>query len=70
MKASEVGAHILSGAVLETKALDELIPDWKSKDTPIKTKVSTEKLLFYQKTKLTQFQNYLHQLLCIMKIII
>ena len=37
-KASEVGAHILSGAVLETKALDELIPDWKSKDTPIKTK--------------------------------
>ena len=30
-KGSEVGAHILSGAVLETKALDELIPDWKQK---------------------------------------
>ena len=28
-KGSEVGAHILSGAVLETRALDELIPDWK-----------------------------------------
>ena len=50
-KASEVGAHILSGAVLETKALDELIPDWKSKDTPIKTKVSTEKLLFLSENK-------------------
>ena len=35
-KGSEIGAHILSGAVLETKALDELIPDWKSKDSPIK----------------------------------
>ena len=28
-KGSEVGAHILSGAVLEPRALDELIPDWK-----------------------------------------
>lgn len=30
-KGSEVGAHILSGAVLEPRALDELIPDWKKK---------------------------------------
>ena len=38
-KGSEVGAHILSGNVFETKALDELIPEWKEKGAPIKTKV-------------------------------
>ena len=36
-KGSEVGAHILSGAVIETKALDELIPDWQTRNSPIKT---------------------------------
>lgn len=41
-KGSEVGAHILSGAVLETRALDELIPDWQSKGAPIKTKVTED----------------------------
>ena len=50
-KASEVGAHILSGAVLETKALDELLPDWKLKDSPVKTKVSNEKLLFLSENR-------------------
>ncbi len=45
-KGSEVGAHILSGAVLETRALDELIPDWRDRDAPINTPVSDEKLLF------------------------
>ncbi|MDH3234329.1 MAG: electron transfer flavoprotein-ubiquinone oxidoreductase [Alphaproteobacteria bacterium] len=45
-KGSEVGAHILSGAVLETRALDELIPDWKDKGAPLKTEVSAEKFLF------------------------
>ena len=46
-KSSEVGAHILSGNVFETRALDELLPNWKEMDgCPIKTKVSKEKLLF------------------------
>jgi electron-transferring-flavoprotein dehydrogenase len=36
-KGSEVGAHLLSGAVFETRALDELIPDWKSKGAPLNT---------------------------------
>ena len=40
-KGSEVGAHILSGAVLETKAIDELFPDWKEKGAPITTAVQT-----------------------------
>ncbi len=45
-KGSEVGAHILSGAVLETRALDELIPDWAEKGAPVKTAVKAEKFLF------------------------
>ena len=45
-KGSEVGAHILSGAVLEPRALNELIPDWKEKDAPLKTAVTSEKFLF------------------------
>ena len=39
-KGSEVGAHILSGAVIDTKALDELIPDWKHKDSPLAVPVT------------------------------
>ncbi|MBT5945396.1 MAG: electron transfer flavoprotein-ubiquinone oxidoreductase [Rhodospirillaceae bacterium] len=52
-KGSEVGAHILSGAVLETRALDELIPDWRDRDAPIKTPVSDEKFLFLRETAAT-----------------
>ena len=36
-KGSEVGAHILSGAVIDPKALSELIPDWKDKGAPLET---------------------------------
>ncbi len=42
-KGSEVGAHIVSGAVLETRALDELFPNWKNMDSPIRTKASIDK---------------------------
>jgi electron-transferring-flavoprotein dehydrogenase len=45
-KGSEVGAHILSGAVLEPRALDELIPDWKDRGAPLNTPVTQEKFLF------------------------
>ena len=45
-KASEIGAHILSGNVFETRALDELLPNRKELNSPIKTKVSKEKFLF------------------------
>ena len=38
-KGSEVGAHILSGAVLDTSGLDALLPEWRSMDAPIKTEV-------------------------------
>jgi electron-transferring-flavoprotein dehydrogenase len=50
-KGSEVGAHILSGAVLETKALDELIPDWKSKNSPLKTEAKKDNFLLLTKNK-------------------
>ena len=48
-KASEVGAHILSGAVIETTALDRLLPNWKEMDSPIKTKVKKDKLSYFAK---------------------
>ncbi len=44
-KGSEVGAHILSGAVLEPRALDELIPDWKEKGAPVTVAVKEERFL-------------------------
>lgn len=45
-KGSEVGAHILSGAVLETKALDELLPNWKDLDAPINTPVTKDEIYY------------------------
>jgi electron-transferring-flavoprotein dehydrogenase len=45
-KGSEVGAHILSGAVIETRVLDELIPDWKAKGAPLETMATKDKVLF------------------------
>ncbi len=44
-KGSEVGAHILSGAVLDPCGLDALIPDWKEKGAPLNTEVKTDKFL-------------------------
>lgn len=43
-KGSEVGAHILSGAVFEPTALNELIPDWQEKNAPLLTKVSDDNI--------------------------
>ena len=42
-KGSEVGAHILSGAVIDPIALDRLLPEWRSEDTPIKTPVTDDR---------------------------
>jgi electron-transferring-flavoprotein dehydrogenase len=42
-KGSEVGAHILSGAVIDPIGLDSLIPEWRSEDTPIKTAVKADR---------------------------
>ena len=44
-KGSEVGAHILSGAVVEPRALNELIPDWKERGAPLNTPVQEDRFL-------------------------
>ncbi len=46
-KGSEVGAHILSGAVLEPRALNELFPNWKELGAPLNTPVKEDKFYFY-----------------------
>ena len=45
-KGSEVGAHILSGAVIDPRALAELFPDWQERGTPLDTPVSEDRFLF------------------------
>ena len=50
-KGSEVGAHILSGACFEPRALDELIPDWKEKGAPLNTPATDDSFLFLTESK-------------------
>ena len=45
-KGSEVGAHILSGAVLEPRAMNELFPDWKEQGAPLNVPVTEDKTFF------------------------
>jgi len=49
-KAAEIGAHILSGAVIDPRALVELIPDWKAQGAPLNTAVSEDRVLFLTAT--------------------
>ncbi|MBK1781016.1 electron transfer flavoprotein-ubiquinone oxidoreductase [Advenella sp. WQ 585] len=49
-KGGEIGAHILSGAVMDPLALDELIPDWKEKGAPLDTVVKEDEFLFLSET--------------------
>ena len=50
-KGSEVGAHILSGAVIDPKAINELIPDWKDKGAPLNAPVTGEKFMVLGKQR-------------------
>ena len=50
-KGSEVGAHILSGAVIEPRALDELLPDWRERESPLTTPAGEDRMLFLTATK-------------------
>ena len=49
-KGSEVGAHILSGAVMDPRAMNELFPDWKEKGAPLNTPVTEDQFLFLSET--------------------
>ncbi len=53
-KGAEVGAHILSGAVMDPRALNELIPDWKALDAPLDQPVTADKFLFLTEQKAWQ----------------
>jgi electron-transferring-flavoprotein dehydrogenase len=46
-KGSEIGAHILSGAVFESRALDELLPDWQNQGAPLDTPVSEDRVMLF-----------------------
>src|SRR5947209_5350691 len=50
-KGGEVGAHILSGAVVEPRALNELIPDWQQRDAPLTTPAKHDRFLFLTKRR-------------------
>jgi electron-transferring-flavoprotein dehydrogenase len=58
-KAAEVGAHILSGNLFEPRALDELIPDWRTMETPITTPVSEDQVFIFTETSALQVPNFL-----------
>ena len=52
-KGHELGAHILSGNVFETRALDELIPDWKEKGAPLNTPAKEDHFYFLTESEFT-----------------
>jgi len=58
-KGSEVGAHILSGAVIDPVGLDTLIPDWREQGAPVDTQVATDKFLYLTSGKSFRVPNFL-----------
>jgi electron-transferring-flavoprotein dehydrogenase len=56
-KGSEVGAHILSGAVIDPVGLDQLIPDWRSEGAPIKTKASDDRFYWLSASRALRLPN-------------
>ena len=58
-KGSEIGAHILSGAVVDPVGLNELLPDWKEKGAPLETQVTDDQFLFLTKAGSYRFPNFL-----------
>jgi electron-transferring-flavoprotein dehydrogenase len=58
-KGSEIGAHILSGAVMDPKALTELFPNWKELGAPLDTEVTQDEFLFLTKESSFQVPNWM-----------
>ncbi|KAF1709243.1 electron transfer flavoprotein-ubiquinone oxidoreductase [Pseudoxanthomonas kalamensis DSM 18571] len=58
-KGSEPGAHILSGAIMDPKALNELFPDWKDQGAPLKQAVTRDQFLFLDETGAKATPNWL-----------
>jgi electron-transferring-flavoprotein dehydrogenase len=58
-KGSEVGAHILSGAVIDPVGLDRLLPEWRSEDTPIKTAVVDDRFYYLTESGSLRLPNFM-----------
>jgi electron-transferring-flavoprotein dehydrogenase len=58
-KGSEVGAHILSGAVVDPIGVDRLIPHWRDEDTPIKTEVSDDRFYWLGTSRAVRLPNFM-----------
>ena len=58
-KGAEIGAHILSGAVMDPRALNELFPDWQERDAPLDTPVSADRFLLLTASGSRQLPNAL-----------
>jgi electron-transferring-flavoprotein dehydrogenase len=58
-KGSEIGAHILSGAVIDPKALTELIPGWKEKGAPVETAVTDDRFCFFTRSGARNIPHFL-----------
>src|SRR5215471_16294186 len=59
-KGSEVGAHILSGAVIDPIAINELIPDWKEKGAPIDTPVTDDRFYLFTQSRGFRIPNFIN----------
>jgi electron-transferring-flavoprotein dehydrogenase len=57
-KGSEVGAHILSGAVIDPIGLDRLLPDWRTEDSPLKTQVSDDRFYWLSPSRALRVPNF------------
>ena len=57
-KGSEVGAHILSGAVIDPVGLNQLIPDWKEKGAPLETEVAEDKFYYLGPAGVLRLPNF------------
>lgn len=58
-KGSEVGAHILSGAVVDPVGLDRLLPEWRDEDTPLKTKVTDDRFYYLTASGTLRLPNFM-----------
>ena len=58
-KGSEVGSHILSGAVIDPRGIDTLIPDWKEREVPLETKVNSDQFLWMTEKSSFKIPNFL-----------
>ena len=58
-KASFLGGHIISGAVIDVSGLTELFPDWKNEDSPIKTQVNKDEFFFFSKNSSIKIPSFI-----------